>query len=51
MFASVRQAIAYVLNTSEFAQAFTGGYGTVVYGPYSPDFDMWAAVAYMSRVL
>ncbi len=44
MFESTRQAIAYVLNTSEFAQAFTGGYGTVVYGPYSPDFDMWTAV-------
>ncbi len=44
MFASVRQAIAYVLNTSEFASAFTGGYGTVIYGPYSPDFDMWTAV-------
>ena len=44
MFESTRQAVAYVLNTSEFAQAFTGGYGTVVYGPYSPDFDMWAAV-------
>ena len=44
MFASVRKAVAYVLNTSEFAEAFTGGYGTVVYGPYSPDFDMWAAV-------
>lgn len=44
MFASVRKAVAYVLNTSEFAQAFTGGYGTVVYGPYSPDFAMWTAV-------
>ena len=44
MFASVRKAVAYVLNTSEFAEAFTGGYGTVVYGPYSPDFDMWVAV-------
>lgn len=44
MFASTRQAIAYVLNTSEFAEAFTGGYGTVIYGPYSPDFDMWKAV-------
>ncbi len=44
MFAEVRQAVAYVLNTNEFAQAFTGGYGTVVYGPYSPDFDMWNAV-------
>ena len=44
MFESTRQAIAYVLNTTEFAQAFTGGYGTAVYGPYSPDFDMWGAV-------
>lgn len=44
MFASVRQAVAYVLNTAEFASAFTGGYGTVIYGPYSPDFAMWAAV-------
>ncbi len=44
MFQSVRQAIAYVLDTAEFASAFTGGYGTVIYGPYSPDFDMWAAV-------
>ncbi len=44
MFASVRQAIAYVLNTTEFADTFTGGYGTVIYGPYSPDFDMWNAV-------
>lgn len=44
MFTSVRQAIAYVLNTAEFASAFTGGYGTVIYGPYSPDFDMWQAV-------
>ena len=44
MFASARQAVAYVLNTSEFAEAFTGGYGTVIYGPYSPDFDMWKAV-------
>ncbi len=44
MFASVRQAVAYVLNTAEFASAFTGGYGTVIYGPYSPDFDMWQAV-------
>lgn len=44
MFKEVRQAVAYVLNTNEFAQAFTGGYGTVVYGPYSPDFDMWNAV-------
>ncbi len=43
-FASVRKAITYVLDTNDFAQAYTGGYGTVVYGPYSPDFSMWQAV-------
>ena len=46
MFASVRQAVAYVLDTAEFANAFTGGYGAVVYGPYSPDFAMYQAVKY-----
>lgn len=44
MFAEVRKAVAYVLNLDDFASAYTGGYGTVVYGPYSPDFDMWKAV-------
>lgn len=44
MFPEVRQAIAYLLNRTEFCQAFTGGYGVVVDGPYSPDFDMWRAV-------
>ena len=44
MFPEVRQAIAYLLNRTEFCQAFTGGYGVVVDGPYSPDFDMWHAV-------
>ena len=44
MFASTRKAIAYLINTVEFAQNFTGGYGSVVYGPYSPDFAMWNAV-------
>ena len=29
-----RQAILYTINRPEFAQAFTGGYGTVVHGPY-----------------
>ena len=43
-FPEVRQAIAYLLNRTEFCQAFTGGYGVVVDGPYSPDFDMWKAV-------
>ena len=33
-FQSVRQAILYTINRPEFAQTFTGGYGTVVNGPY-----------------
>lgn len=44
MFQEVRQAIAYLLNRNEFCQTFTGGYGVVVDGPYSPDFTMWKAV-------
>ena len=44
MFPEVRQAITYLLNRTEFCQAFTGGYGVVVDGPYSPDFTMWQAV-------
>lgn len=44
MFASVRQAITYALNRTEFCQTFTGGYGVVVDGPFSPDFSMWKAV-------
>ena len=39
MFPEVRQAITYLLNRTEFCQTFTGGYGVVVDGPYSPDFD------------
>ena len=44
MFPEVRQAITYLLDRTAFCQAFTGGYGVVVDGPYSPDFDMWQAV-------
>lgn len=33
-FAAVRQAIAYTINRPQFADAFTGGYGSVVDGPY-----------------
>lgn len=44
MFQEVRQAVTYLLNRTEFCQTFTGGYGAVVSGPYSPDFDMWQAV-------
>ena len=43
-FPEVRQAVTYLLNRTEFCQTFTGGYGVVVDGPYSPDFDMWKAV-------
>ena len=32
--AEVRHAIAHLLDRNEFARAFTGGYGTVVHGPY-----------------
>ena len=31
---SVRQAILYTINRPEFAATFTGGYGSVVHGPY-----------------
>lgn len=44
MFPEVRQAVAYLLNRTEFCSSFTGGYGVVVDGPYSPDFAMWQAV-------
>ena len=30
----VRQAIAHLLDRNEFAKSFTGGYGSVVHGPY-----------------
>src|SRR5690606_38258755 len=30
----VRQAIAHLLDRNKFTQAFTGGFGTVVNGPY-----------------
>ncbi len=34
-FAAVRQAVAYLLDREEFCTTFTGGYGSVVHGPYS----------------
>lgn len=34
-FQSVRQAVAYLLDREEFCTTFTGGYGSVVHGPYS----------------
>ena len=44
MFASVRQAIIYTINRPEFAQTFTGGYGTVVHGPYYKGYSAYKAV-------
>ncbi len=34
-FTEVRQAIAYLLDRQEFCNTFTGGFGSVVNGPYS----------------
>lgn len=34
-FPAVRQAVAYLLDREEFTNTFTGGYGSVVHGPYS----------------
>ena len=38
-FVEVRQAIAHLLDRNEFAKAFTGGFGSVVNGPYGE--SMW----------
>lgn len=40
----VRQAIMYTINRPEFAQTFTGGYGTVVHGPYYEKSVQYSAV-------
>ena len=41
MFAEVRRAVSYLLNKNEFASTFTGGYGSLVYGPYSRNLDVF----------
>lgn len=38
-FVEVRQAIAHLLDRNDFARAFTGGFGSVVNGPYGE--SMW----------
>ena len=38
-FVEVRQAVAQLLDRNDFAKAFTGGFGSVVNGPYGP--AMW----------
>ena len=43
-FAEVRQAICYTINRPEFAQTFTGGFGSVVHGPYYTGFSAYKAV-------
>ncbi len=43
-FVEVRQAIMYTINRPEFAQSFTGGYGTVVHGPYYTGYSAFQAV-------
>lgn len=39
-----RQAMMYTINRPEFAQNFTGGYGSVVHGPYYTGFSAYKAV-------
>ena len=43
-FVEVRQAIMYTINRPEFAQTFTGGYGSVVHGPYYTGYSAYKAV-------
>lgn len=43
-FIEVRQAVMYTINRPEFAQAFTGGYGSVVHGPYYEGYSAFQAV-------
>ncbi len=40
---AARQAIMYTINRPEFAQTFTGGYGSVVHGPYYEGFSAFQA--------
>ena len=41
---NVRQAIAYSIDRNAFAQEFTGGYGSVVHGPYYAGSAAYTAV-------
>ena len=43
-FASVRQAIIYTIDRNDFAQTFTGGFGSVVSGPYYEGYSAYQAV-------
>ena len=41
---AVRQAMMYTINRPEFAQNFTGGYGSVVHAPYYTGYSAYKAV-------
>lgn len=43
-FAEVRRAILHTIDREEFAQTFTGGYGSVVHAPYHAGSDAYLAV-------
>ena len=43
-FAEVRRAIMYTVNRPEFAVTFTGGFGSVVHGPYYTGYTAYLAV-------
>ena len=47
-FKEVRQAIMYLLDRTEFAKTFTGGYGSVVNGPYG--LSQWMVKEYKDEV-
>ncbi len=43
-FAEVRRAVMHTIDRDEFAQVFTGGYGTVVHAPYHAGSEAYHAV-------
>lgn len=43
-FEEVRRAITYTIDRNEFAQTFTGGYGSVVHAPYHVGSEAYMAV-------
>ncbi len=43
-FAEVRRAVMHTIDRNEFAQTFTGGYGSVVHAPYHAGSDAYLAV-------
>lgn len=47
-FLEVRQAVMHLLDRNEFAKTFTGGYGTIVHGPYGT--QQWMVNEYKDEV-